>query len=133
MSLKSRFKSDSKSANDGVWFEFEANADGTLPAFKLARQSIQNKKYRKALRDSQNKGRSPEMDVLLMDLFLNTVLVDWRNLQPEDDGVVLEYSEENAKEFFKNEDWTDLYTELSGLSVDKDRFTGEALSEAIKN
>lgn len=104
MSLRDKYKTDSDAVRAGVWFEFDANPDGTVPAFKLAFIGKSNKRYTAAVRkwtsrfedengvpDFANLAEE-EADQALLAIFADTVLLDWRNFQPEEDGINLEYS-----------------------------------------
>lgn len=135
MSLKSKFKTDTQAANEGVWFEYPeaANDDGTVPAFRVARKSSsQNKAYALAMREYTKELTSADGVATLADVdsedekaadlgvFVDSLLTDWRNFQPEDDGKVLDYDKAAARGVFGNPDWSDLYADLvrkSGMST----------------
>lgn len=128
MSLKKQFKTNSAAANKGVWFGFPefANADGTVPAFLVARKTGQNKAYGKAMREmtlshtdadgvydeEYFKQNEAEAEALDLSIFLTTLLHGWRNFQPEDDGKPLDYTPNNANKIFGDPDWSDLRTDL---------------------
>lgn len=127
MSLKKKFKTDTTAANEGVWFDYEdaPNEDGTVPGFKLARKSQQNKAYSKAMRDFTKEHTSEDgvtdfadlsedqAQAVELDVFVNSLLVEWRNFQPNDDGKAMDFSPANAKKIFGDPDWTDLYRDLA--------------------
>lgn len=145
MSLKSQFKTDTTAARDGVWINYSPNSDGTVPGFRLARMSKQNKRYTAKMRDATkahegddglvNFDNIPEAEAeaLLLDVFVDTVLLEWRNVQPEDDGVVLEYSKENATKLLGSDDWADLYGDLSTKARKAATFRQKALEAQAKN
>lgn len=149
MSLKDKYKTDATAARDGVWFDFTAlpNNDGSVPGFKLARMTKQNKKYSAALRKVTNgvdidpdtglpdmsTMDSDKSDKLVLDVFLDTVLLDWRNFQPEDNGAVLAYSREAALALFSSEDWADLYNDLAGKAQKASGFRERSLEAQAKN
>lgn len=144
MSLKQKFKTSSDAARDGVWVEYtaHANADGTIPAFKLARMSRQNKKYQLALRsvleaqggDLETSVRDEEaLEKALFRAFIDTILLDWRNFQPEDDGLDLPYSKAAAEEIFLNPDWIDLFGDLTDKAARNATFREKALEAQAKN
>lgn len=127
MSLKKKFKTDTNAANAGVWFDYEdaPNDDGTVPGFKLARKSSQNKTYQKAMREftkdhTTEEGvadfsslSEAEAEAVELDTFTASLLVEWRNFQPHTEGDNLDFSVENAKSIFGDPDWTDLYKDLA--------------------
>lgn len=145
MSLKTAFKTNAAVATEGVWFDYTENADGTTPGFKLARAGRQNKKYSIALRKMAEKqaGRagvanfdtlsSVESDKLALELIVDHVLLDWRNIQPEDDGVVLPFSRENALALLGNPDWADLLSDLEEKALNADNFREKVLQAQAKN
>lgn len=144
MSLKS-LKVSAQAANEGVWVSMTKypNSDGTIPSFLLARVSKQNTKYfaglRELTRDSEMtiEGVSETMadmdDGAIAELFAKTVVLGWKDFQPEDDGFVLEYSVENAKALFLNPDWQDLYDMLSEKARNAATFRAKATEAAAKN
>ena len=142
MSIKDRFKTNSDAANSGVWVEYDENADGSVPRFKIARMSNQNKNYLKSVRkhskDVNKRGvvkslTDEKAKHLLLDIFCESVLLNWEHFQPDDDGVLLEYSKETAKEFFSKPDWLDFYDDLTELSTEVSTFNKEKTEEEAKN
>lgn len=126
MSLAKKFKTDTTAANSGVWFDFTdcPNDDGTVPGFKLARKSSQNKAYAKAMREFTKEHTTADGVMDLDDLseeqaeaaevnvFVTSLLIDWRNFRPTDEKDV-KFTPEVARELFLNPDWGDLYRDLS--------------------
>lgn len=145
MSLKDKFKTDPNAAREGVWFEYPANADGTVPAFKLARMSKHNKRYSAAMRKVSAKYENDsgiadfsalnevEAEEMLLDVFLDTVLLDWRNVQPEDDGKPIAYSRDAAKTLLGSDEWIDLYSDLNDKARRAASFREKALTAQAKN
>lgn len=144
MSLKQKFKTSSDAARDGVWVDYpsQPNADGTVPGFKLARMSRQNKKYQLALRAVlEAQGGDVEsavaddavLEKALLRAFIDTILLDWRNFQPDDDGVALLYSKETAEAVFINPDWIDLFGDLTDKAARNATFREKALEAQAKN
>jgi len=112
------FQTDSNMEVSGRWFDFPPNDDKTVPGFKLARMADTNPAYLKGLEALQKElGRDIELDILtdaqarphMMRLFVDTVLVEWRNLQ-DATGVEIRYSKENATALLN--DLPDLYRTL---------------------
>lgn len=145
MALKDQFKTDANAARDGVWFEYTANSDGTIPAFKLARASKHNKKYITAMRKFSDKYQTDEglpdfssldeneADKMLLDVFADTIILDWRNIQPNDDGVVLEFNRANVVALLGDEDWLDLYKDLEAKAKRAGNFRQKSLEAQAKN
>lgn len=145
MTLKSKFKTDVVAARDGVWFDYPMNSDGTTPRFKLARASKHNKKYVTAIRKVANALNMADGTVdlhsvddtaaekLLLDVFVDTVLLGWENFQPEDDGVVLPYSRDNALSVFGSDEWIDLFDDLDAKSKKATGYQTKVLEAAAKN
>jgi hypothetical protein len=145
MALKDQFKVDIAAAEGGVWFEYVANSDGTVPAFKLARTSKQNKKYIAAMRKfSENfaddsgvadftRASEAELDKWMLDIFADTVILDWRNFQPEDDGVAVPFSKDAVRQILGSAEWVDLYNDLTGKAKRVASFNQKKLEAQAKN
>lgn len=147
MSLKKKFKTDTTAANEGVWFDFEdaPNADGTVPGFKLARKTGQNKAYSKAMREFTKEHTTEEgvadfsslseaeAEAVELDVFVNALLVEWRNFQPEDDGKAVNFTVEAAKKVFGDPDWTDLYKDLARKCGQASAYKAKQLKAEAKN
>lgn len=147
MSLKSKFKTDSTAAREGVWFDYSSapNADGSVPGFKLARTSKHNKRYTAAIRKFSEKYQGEngavdfsslneeESDKILLRVFIDTVLLDWRNFQPDDDGKNLDFSKDNALAILGSDDWSDLYIDLNDKARAASNFRQKAIEAQAKN
>lgn len=152
-SLFNKFRVNVEDANDGVWIDFKENpnSDGSVPGFKLRMIGAQNKKYSEMLRseyiknsltedDAKNKKQS-ELDGFIeqrkkavLDTFCSTVLIDWRNFQPLDDGENIEYDIEKAKLLMCSEgEYAALYDELLLQAVDRSNFNTKIKEDAGKN
>jgi hypothetical protein len=115
------FKTDSNKVADGVWFWYSKNSDGSVPGFLLSRSTRQNIRYAKAIREYQERYNVSDVHQLdeaeaersMLELFVDSVLLSWQNVQPEDDGVELPYTRENALRLLGNSDWFDLYNDLT--------------------
>ena len=120
MSLKSKFKSNSALINDGVWFDVVTNSDGTKCRVKLRRHGRGNRHWLQAYRDRtanvDTDNLSPEEDELLTaDVFMDAIVVEWENFQPEDDGVNLTDRDE-MRVLLKDPDWVDLLKDWQAKS-----------------
>lgn len=113
MSLKSKFKTDSTLVREGVWFDLEANSDGTPCRVKLRRTGRANPLWGPSFRDhtagKDMENLSPEEDELITaNVFAEANVADWEGFQPEDDGTVLEYSVDNVKSILTDPDWAEM-------------------------
>lgn len=145
MSLKDKYKTDANAASEGVWVDFVANSDGTIPGFKLARMSKHNKKYTAAARKFTERytGEDGLVDFdslpeevaekALLEVFITTVLLDWRNIQPDDNGVSLPFSVDAARELLGSEDWRDLYDDLNAKARKASIFRQKSMDASAKN
>lgn len=148
MSLANKFKTDTAAASGGVWFDYSSlpNADGTIPGFKLARMSKHNKPYLAAMRkltdifDTAEDGsitvppaEEEKAEDAMREAFVSTVLVDWRNFQPNDDGVALPFSLDAARQLFADPAWIDLYGDLTEKARKNANFREKAQQAQAKN
>lgn len=137
MSLFKQFGTNAAKVEEGVEIPFGANDDKTIPVFIVARQHRSNKQYRKAAdaalrpyrRQIELKTLADDTaETVLMDVFVNTLLKGWRNVQDEK-GREIEFSPENAKELFVA--LPDLYDELQTATNDASLFRdGEREADA---
>ena len=145
MTLKSRYKTDSEAVEQGVWFNFEANSDGTVPGFLMAFAGKQNVAFTAATRawtekyldDTGMPNFSGVADDVIerqnREVFLRTVLKGWRNFQPEDDGTELTYSPETAQHLFGSPDWSALVDDLQQKARKAGSFKNERVELQAKN
>lgn len=146
MSLSSQFATDKQAEVDGVWVEYGANEDGSIPAFKISRMSKANKKYTKALeKATRPHRRAIELETmnndlaerLFMQVFVDTVLLDWRNVSKADvtgerdaEGFA-DFNGENAMKLF--EKLTELYDDLQEKAKKASLFREETLEQEAGN
>ncbi len=139
MSLHKQFATNHAKEVDGTWIDYGPNEDGTVPGFKLARMGKANKRYTKALdqatrphrRAIELKALSEELsEKLLLDVFVVTVLLDWRNVQDKD-GKPIAFNADNAKALFK--ELPELYEDLQDNAKQSALFRDEAVEEEVKN
>lgn len=135
MSLRDKFKSDPALSRDGVWFYYPElpNKDGTIPGVKLARISGANPRYMKLIRDiaEANDGKVP--DGKDDEIFVDGVLLDWANIQPDDDGVQLIYTRENALKLFTDQAWLDLRDDWRAKAINIANFRQKQLEGTAGN
>lgn len=139
MSLYNDYGTNKDSEKKGVWFEYGPNEDGTVPAFKLSRMGKGNKKYAKLIESRMKPHRqalklgalSPELaNEILMGVFIDSVLVDSRNIQDKE-GNVVKLDKAAATKLFK--DLPDLFDDLQSKAEDMTSFRDEEVEEDAKN
>ncbi len=139
MSLYSQFATNKDAEVEGVWVEYGANEDGSIPAFKISRMSKANKKYTKSLeRATRPHRRAIELETmnndlaerLFMEVFVDTVLLDWKCIKQRD-GEELEFCKKNALKLF--EDLPELYDDLQEKAKKASLFRDETLEEEAGN
>lgn len=137
MSIKSQFKSDAAKVTNGVWISYEANTDGSIPRFLLARISISNPKYVKAVQDKAQKNGDKtltiaEEEAQAVEDLADAVVLGWEHFQPNDDGVELTYSRENVIAVLGDPDWNDFKVDLRMKALDISNYRTEALKDSAK-
>ena len=136
MSIYDKFKVTS-SEREGVWIEYPTLVvDGKTPGFKCRSTNHRaNKDLKKAMETSIRKhGKAiardemsaEDADKVDVDNFVDTVLVDWRNVFTEDGQEELPFNRENAVELLSKA--PKLQDDLLGRIDDDGRF--DDLSEA---
>ncbi len=133
-SFVSSIRADKKLESAGVWVKYTdgVNEDGTTPEFKIKRVSITNSAYQAKINPilkrienltSSNSADASEiisLHIELIKVYLDTMLVDWRNIKDDvydpktgervynDDNTLafeeIPYSKENARELLATAD-----------------------------
>jgi hypothetical protein len=119
LSLKSKFKVDATLARDGKWFDVCQNKDGSKCRVKLRRAGRGNPlwsvAFREHTKDHDMDMVTPEEDeVITANIFAEANVADWEHFQPEDDGVELPFSVENARSILADPDWVELLKDWQG-------------------
>jgi len=139
MSLYKQFENNEKVENEGIWIDYPENEDGTTPAFKISRMYKGNKKYSKTLNKAiKPHKRAIQLETLsekastklMLGVFVNSIVLDWRNVQNEE-GETMQFSKENAVKLF--EDLPELYDDLEENSKKLGLFRSDELEEDSKN
>lgn len=140
VSLYKQFGTNKEAEVKGVWVEIGGFEEGDKnPAFKLARMGKSNKKYTKELERAMKPHRKAmQLDLLnenvaekvMMETFVKTVLLDWRNVKNEKDKTE-KFSFDNAIKLFK--DLPDLYAVLLEQSSEASLFREIELEGDSKN
>ena len=145
MSLRTQFKTDQRKIENGFWYDVKdaPNTDGTIPGFRLARMSVSNPKYAKAIQAIAEQQANAEMSGVRpsddadetrgVEMFCDVVCLEWRNFQPEDDGCVMEYSRKNALTVFADKAWFDLRLHLQLKAQERAGFLAEKIAKTVKN
>lgn len=113
MSLKSRFKTSAAAVRDGVWFDVTENSDGSKCRVKLRRAGRGNPlwsvSFRKHTQDRDMETITPEEDeIITANIFAEANVAEWEHMQPNDDGVELPFTIENARSLLTDPDWIEL-------------------------
>lgn len=139
MSLYKNFKTSSVLEEEGIFVKLKANEDGTIPTFKIARASRNNKRYVKTFeakirpfKDEIESGNlDPETDKRIMvDIFVSGVLLDWKNVQDENNKPML-FNRDNAIKLLT--DLPELYEFLNNKASDMKNFLEANLKGDEKN
>jgi hypothetical protein len=139
MSLYTNYATDRAAELEGTDVSFGTNADGTLISFRLRRMSRTNTFYTKALnKATQPVAREIELDTLddkrsdelMLDVFLDSVLVGWTGVRDRNDKP-LEYSKEAAKQLFT--DLPDLYSAVQDAARRAGNFREKQREADAKN
>jgi hypothetical protein len=113
LSLKNKFKTSAAAVRDGVWFDMGKNTDGSVCRVRLRRTGRGNPlwsvAFRQHTKDQDMDSVTPEEDeVITANIFAEANVADWEHFQPEDDGVDLPFTVENAKRILTDPDWVEL-------------------------
>jgi hypothetical protein len=139
MSLYNQFETNKEAEIEGVEVQYGANADKTVPTFRISRMSKANKKYTKALeRATRPHRRAIELETmnndlaerLFMGVFVDTVLLGWSNVQDRE-GKNIAFNKENALKLFT--DLPELYDDLQEKAKKASLFREEAIEEEAGN
>jgi len=122
MGIRSTFATNNQLEREGRWFDLTSvkNKNGTSPGFRLARMHKNNPEYSAAVEKIAKELRQAiDLDILTEDVaspimrrvFVETVLLDWRNFWDDAEGngveVEIPYSKEAADKYMT--EFTDLY------------------------
>jgi len=134
MSLYGMFKTNRDYETEGVWIEY-----GKDTRIKIARAGGSNKTYLAAVNKMNaeykhqiaNELLEEEVaEKLLLDVFVNTVILDWEGVSDED-GNPLEFNKENVRQVMG--DLPDLFRDIQRMAGTLAIFRAEALEKEAKN
>lgn len=118
MSLYKLFKTNENLETDGVWLEYGQTEKGEPIRIKIARAGGHNSAFSKALEKATRPYRkaiqtgmldNKTADKLYKEVFADTVVLDWINVEGPD-GQPMEFKRENVLKLF--EDLPDLFADL---------------------
>jgi hypothetical protein len=135
------YKMDAVKSNSGVLVPFPQaeNADGTVPAFRLARMSQNNSRYTKALefecrpykREIELGALDKETDrKIAVKVFCQTILLGWENVK-DANGADIPFGERAANQLLI--ELPDLYLELTKHAQEMSLFRQGELESDAKN
>lgn len=141
MSLYKKFKTDENKEVNGFRVELTeaVNQDGSIPVFIVGRIHEGNVNYSRAVdRASRPHRRQIQLGVfdnqkaerILRDVFIESVLLGWENVQDEK-GNKLPFNKENAIKLF--DDLPDLYKLLRSEAAEFENFKVSEREEDAKN
>lgn len=140
MSLFEQFETNvQKETVDGVEVKYGANADGSVPTFRVLRRGPSNQRYTKALeRESAPYRRLLELGTLdakiqervMRRVFCSSVLLSWSYVQTKDEKDI-PFTVENAIKLM--EQLPDLYYDLVAQADKASSFRLESLEGDAKN
>lgn len=140
MSIFKQFKTDAKKEAEGVKVEYSPNKDGSIPSVTIRRAGKSNKRYSKALEAATRPYRrqielgtmaDETAEKLLKGVFVDTVVIGWEHIQPNDDGIELPFTRENVLRVL--EELPEWYDDLQKQSNSVVLFRDEAMEDEAKN
>lgn len=128
--LKKRFKTNKQAEREGVWVELPeaANADGTIPAFRVVRVGTFNVDHsleieRLAAKYEGRKMTREESTEVTRNAFIKCGISDWRNVQ-DDEGNTIPLTDDNKFALLGDSEMDDLYLKLVVIANDPDKYKG---------
>lgn len=146
MSLKRNFGTSKEAITEGIWIDICENDDGSTARIRIKRMNQQNRKYQKEManhRKAFNDDHFSEKKIGLaessmIDVLINTVIVDWENMQVEEvpesappgsKPTCLEFSKANARKILN--EFPDLLDLITNEATDLRNFQSEG--NEVKN
>ncbi len=139
MSLYETYETNKEKEIGGVPMEFSPNKDGTIPTFHVTRMSRSNTRYTKRLEAATKPFRrqiqletlgNDQAEKIQIEVFVDTILLGWKNVQNRK-GEVVPFSKEAAMKLFK--ELPDFYDDLQARASKASEFRDEAIEEEAKN
>ena len=139
VSLFTQYETDHAKEQNGVWVYPTGIEDDSAPAFLIARMGPMNQKYQKTLERvtrpykrllAMNALPNEKADEIMQQVFVQSILLDWRNVTDKS-GKTVSFSAENAMTFFKL--LPDLYFELQQQAQTASLFRVDEAEAVAKN
>ena len=125
-------------AEDGVSFDVFTKTGLHYGAFKCRLADYdsptwkrETEKVRKEL-TRKNRNIQPEADVVMRELFLRVILVDWKGIKGAD-GKDVAYSEDNARDYFNQAGTNFVMNELFAQAQDEANYDEDNKEEVSGN
>ena len=143
MNLYEMFETVPTLETDGVWIAYSPDEDAA--AFKLARAGGENRKYEqliakrlmpfRRLLEAQKDDPDPKtlthVDDIMLGVWIETCLKDWKNVKDKETGEDLPFNKDNALKLFK---WVpELGRDLREKSKEITTFRRKEAEEVAKN
>lgn len=139
MGLYSTYKTDESLETEGVVLTFGKNDSGKTIGFKVARAGGANKAFTRVLtaktrpyRRQIEQGTLPNetMEALLAEVYADTVLLAWENVEGPD-GKEMEFNRGNIIKLFT--DLPDLFADIRAGATEISSFRADILDAVVKN
>lgn len=139
MSLYKQFKTDEALETDGILIEYGVTEAGLPIRIKIARAGGRNTAFSKALERATRPYRkaiqtgtldNKTADNLYKDVFAETVVLGWVNVEDQD-GKAMEFTKENVVKLFN--DLPDLFNDLREQAANVALFREEVLENDLGN
>ena len=139
MNLYSQFQTDENLEKEGIWIQYGETDKGEPIRIKIARAGGQNIKFTKALDHATKPYRkaiqtnsldAKTADSLYRNAFIDTVVLDWVNVEDRD-GKKMDFNKENCLKLFK--DLPDLFNDLREQAANASLFREHVREEDLGN
>lgn len=137
------FKTDKNKLNEGIWIELPPNKDGTIPRIKARAVGDFNPEYAKIAAQKVKKvskilafegaASDKERDRIYKEMMVEYAFVDWENMQPNDDGVVLEFNAANVRNIVFDDEWKPLVSYVTLQCSSYERYNQDNLETLAGN
>lgn len=139
MGLYSAYKTDENLETSGVILTYGENSKGKKIGIKVARAGGSNKAFQRVLtaktrpyrrQIDQNTMDNATMEGLLREVYADTIVLGWENVEDENDQA-MECTRENIIKLFT--DLPDLFTDVRTGATESAAFRVEILDAVVKN
>lgn len=142
-SLRRSFSTDEKKNEDGTWIDIIVNDDESVCRMRVRRMGESNKDFMSgnvAIQKKMRRGGArsskavQQLEIrLLRELVVDTVLVDWENVENiiDDSSPYMPFTRANAIALF--EELPELLDTITSEAVNRENFLKEQAEETAKN